>query len=152
MNKVMLIGNVGKEPQVRYLDTGICVAQISLATTEKGYTLQNGTQVPDRTEWHSVIFWRKQAEVVEKYVHKGDKLYVEGKIQSRDWADKQGVSHKVYEIMADNLELLSPKTQTPSQPVGASAPTAAPAVKPAEVTPKTPAAVTPSQNQDEYPF
>ncbi len=152
MNKVMLIGNVGKEPQVRYLDTGICVAQISLATTEKGYTLQNGTQVPDRTEWHSVIFWRKQAEVVEKYVHKGDKLYVEGKIQSRDWADKQGVSHKVYEIMADNLELLSPKAQTPSQPVGASAPAAAPAAKPAEVTPKTPAAVTPSQNQDEYPF
>ena len=152
MNKVMLIGNVGKEPQVRYLDTGICVAQISLATTEKGYTLQNGTQVPDRTEWHSVIFWRKQAEVVEKYVHKGDKLYVEGKIQSRDWADKQGVSHKVYEIMADNLELLSPKAQTPSQSVGTSAPTAAPAAKPAEVTPKTPAAVTPSQNQDEYPF
>ena len=152
MNKVMLIGNVGKEPQVRYLDTGICVAQISLATTEKGYTLQNGTQVPDRTEWHSVIFWRKQAEVVEKYVHKGDKLYVEGKIQSRDWADKQGVSHKVYEIMADNLELLSSKTQTPSQPVGASAPAAASAAKPAEVTPKTPAAVTPSQNQDEYPF
>ena len=152
MNKVMLIGNVGKEPQVRYLDTGICVAQISLATTEKGYTLQNGTQVPDRTEWHSVIFWRKQAEVVEKYVHKGDKLYVEGKIQSRDWADKQGVSHKVYEIMADNLELLSPKAQTPSQPVGTSAPTAASAAKPAEVTPKTPAAVTPSQNQDEYPF
>lgn len=152
MNKVMLIGNVGKEPQVRYLDTGICVAQISLATTEKGYTLQNGTQVPDRTEWHSVIFWRKQAEVVEKYVHKGDKLYVEGKIQSRDWADKQGVSHKVYEIMADNLELLSSKTQTPSQPVGTSAPMAAPAAKPVEVTPKTPAAVTPSQNQDEYPF
>ena len=152
MNKVMLIGNVGKEPQVRYLDTGICVAQISLATTEKGYTLQNGTQVPDRTEWHSVIFWRKQAEVVEKYVHKGDKLYVEGKIQSRDWADKQGISHKVYEIMAENLELLSPKSQAPAQPVSASAPAAASAAKPAEVTPQTPAAVTPSQNQDEYPF
>src|SRR5574344_1894794 len=110
MNKVMLIGNVGADPQVKYLDAGVCVAQISLATTEKGYTLQNGTQVPDRTEWHTVIFWRKQAEVVEKYVHKGDKLYVEGKIQTRDWTDKQGASHKITEIMADSLELLTPKS------------------------------------------
>jgi len=154
MNKVMLIGHVGAEPQVRYLDTGICVAQIRLATTEKGYTLQNGTQVPDRTEWHSVIFWRKQAEVVEKFVHKGDKLYVEGKIQSRDWADKQGISHKVYEIMADNLELLSSKAQAPAQPSAPIAQGAAPVaeVKPTEVKPQTPAAVTPSENKDEYPF
>jgi len=152
MNKVMLIGNVGKDPQVRYLDTGVCVAQVNLATTEKGYTLPNGTQVPDRTEWHTVIFWRKSAEIVEKYVHKGDKLYVEGKIQSRDWADKQGVSHKVYEIMAENLELLSPKGQGSAQP--AAGPAARPVVeaKPAEVTPQTPAAVTPSQNNNEYPF
>jgi len=109
MNKVMLIGNVGADPQVKYLEQGVCVAQIRLATTERGYTLQNGTQVPDRTEWHTCIFWRKQAEVVEKYVHKGDKLYVEGKIQSRDWVDRQGVSRRVTEIMCDNLELLSPK-------------------------------------------
>ena len=74
MNTVMLIGNVGKDPIVRYLDNGVCVASVSLATTERGYTLQNGTQVPDRTEWHSLIFWRKQAETVEKFVHKGDKL------------------------------------------------------------------------------
>ena len=75
MNKVMLIGNVGKDPEVRYVDQGQPVARLSLATTERGYTLQNGTQVPDRTEWHSVICWHKLAEIVERFVHKGDKLY-----------------------------------------------------------------------------
>ena len=72
VNKVILLGNVGQEPNVRYLDTGVCVATLSLATTERGYTLQNGTQVPDRTEWHNIILWNKLAETVEKYVHKGD--------------------------------------------------------------------------------
>ena len=74
MNKVILIGNVGADPQVKYLDQGVCVAQLRLATTERGYTLQNGTQVPERTEWHNCVFWRKQAEVVEKdlWVQKGD--------------------------------------------------------------------------------
>ncbi len=141
MNKVMLIGNVGAEPQVKYLDQGVCVAQVRLATTERGYTLQNGTQVPDRTEWHTCIFWRKQAEVVEKYVHKGDKLYVEGKIQSRDWTDKQGISRKTVEIMADNLELLSPKPQSAQQPS-----------QTAQSVQETPAVVTPQENNDVYPF
>lgn len=81
MNKVMLIGNVGKEPDVRYYDRDQAVATLSLATTERGYTLQNGTQVPDRTEWHNLVFYRNLAKVVEKYVHKGDKLFVEGKYE-----------------------------------------------------------------------
>ena len=139
MNKVMLIGNVGADPQVKYLDQGVCVAQVRLATTERGYTLQNGTQVPDRTEWHTCIFWRKQGEIVEKYVHKGDKLYVEGKIQSRDWTDRQGISRKTVEIMVDNMELLSPK------PVEQSAPQQS-------AQPETPAATTPSENDGNYPF
>lgn len=137
MNKVMLIGNVGADPQVKYLDQGVCVAQVRLATTERGYTLQNGTQVPDRTEWHTCIFWRKQAEVVEKYVHKGDKLYVEGKIQSRDWTDRQGISRKAVEIMVDNMELLSPKPA---------------ASTPAEEQPVQEQPVTPSENDGNYPF
>ena len=115
LNKVMLIGNVGQEPVVRYLDTGVCVATFSLATTERGYTLQNGTQVPERTEWHNIVVWRKQAEYVEKYIHKGDRLYVEGKIQSRSYDDKQGVRRYVVEIMTENIELLSsrqPQTQS----------------------------------------
>ena len=83
MNKVMLIGNVGKEPDVRYYDRDQAVATLSLATTERGYTLQNGTQVPDRTEWHNLVFYRNLAKVVEKYVHKGDKLFVERKIRTK---------------------------------------------------------------------
>ena len=100
MNKVMLIGNVGKEPDVRYYEADQAVAQIALATTERGYTLQNGTQVPDRTDWHNVIFYRGLAKVVEKYVHKGDKLY----------DDKKGMRRYVTEIYADNMELLTPRS------------------------------------------
>lgn len=112
MNKVMLIGNVGKDPEVRYVDQGMAVARISLATTERGYTLQNGTQVPDHTDWHYVIFWKRLAEIVEKYVHKGDKLYVEGRIRYTTYDDKQGQRRYATEIWADNLELLSPKPAT----------------------------------------
>ncbi|MBQ2002117.1 MAG: single-stranded DNA-binding protein [Bacteroidaceae bacterium] len=120
LNKVMLIGNVGQEPVVRYLDSGVCVATFSLATTERGYTLQNGTQVPERTEWHNIVVWRKQAEFVEKYVHKGDKLYVEGKIQSRSYDDKQGVRRYVVEIMTEMVDLLtSRQTSAQQQPTAA---------------------------------
>lgn len=154
MNKVMLIGNVGSEPQVKYLEAGLCVAQVRLATTERGYTLPNGTQVPDRTEWHNLVFWRKQAEVVEKYVHKGDKIYVEGKIQGRTWDDKQGIQHKQIDIVVDALELLSPKrneqaeaatTANPARTTAAQQPT----IKPRPVTPP---AIAPEDNDNEYPF
>lgn len=110
MNKVMLIGNVGKEPDVRYYDRDTAVAILSLATTERGYILQNGTQVPDRTEWHNVVLYKGLAKVVEKYVHKGDKLFVEGKIRSRSYDDKNGVKRYVTEIVAENMEMLSPKS------------------------------------------
>ena len=118
MNKVMLIGNVGQDPEVRYVDQGVAVARVGLATTERGYTLQNGTQVPDHTDWHNVILWRKLAEIVEKYVHKGDKLYIEGRIRYTTYDDKQGQRRYATEIWADNLELLSPKsTSSVEQPV-----------------------------------
>ena len=91
LNKVMLIGNVGAEPEVRYVEQGVAVGSLRLATTERGYTLQNGTQVPERTEWHNVVVWRKQAEFVEKYVHKGDKLYIEGQLRTRNYDDRNGV-------------------------------------------------------------
>lgn len=110
MNKVLLIGNVGKEPDVRYYEADQAVAQVSLATTEKGYTLPNGTQIPDRTEWHNLVFYRSLAKIVEKYVHKGDKLYVEGKIRYRFYDDKQGKRRFVTEIYVDNMELLTPKS------------------------------------------
>jgi single-strand DNA-binding protein len=116
MNKVMLIGNVGKEPEVRYVDQGQPVARITLATTERGYTLQNGTQVPDRTEWHNIIFWRRLAEIVEHYVHKGDKLYIEGRIHYASYDDKQGKRQYYTEIWADNMELLTPKASSTANP------------------------------------
>ncbi len=105
----MLIGNVGVDPEVRYVDAGVCVASVRLATTERGYRLKNGTEVPDHTEWHTVVLWRQLAETVEKYVHKGDKLYVEGKIHTRSYDDHNGVKRYVTEVWADALELLSPK-------------------------------------------
>ena len=112
MNKVMLIGNVGKDPEVRYYEADTAVAQVSLATTERGYTLQNGTKVPDRTDWHTVVFWKSLAKAVEKYVHKGDKLFVEGKVRYRSYDDKQGKRQYVTEIWADSLELLTPRAQS----------------------------------------
>lgn len=108
VNKVILLGNVGKEPEVRMAGEHK-VATFSVATTERGYTLQNGTQVPERTEWHNVVAWKGLAEIIEKYVHKGDKLYIEGKIKTRSYDDKNGVKRYVTEIFADNIEMLSSK-------------------------------------------
>lgn len=105
----MLIGNVGKEPDVRYYDTDQAVAQFPLATTERGYTLQNGTKVPDHTDWHNLVVWRGLAKVVEKHVHKGDKLYVEGRIRYRSYDDPKGQRRYVTEILVENMELLNPK-------------------------------------------
>ena len=129
----MLIGNVGQEPEVRYVDQGVAVARVRLATTERGYTLQNGTQVPEHTDWHNVILWRRLAEVVEKYVHKGDKLYIEGRIRYTTYDDKQGQKRYATEIWADNMEMLSPKANTPAgQSEMASEPAPASQVAPEE--------------------
>lgn len=106
VNKVILIGNVGKDPEVRYFDNGASVASFTLATTERGYTAPNGTQIPDRTEWHNIVCWRGLAKVVEQYVKKGTQLYIEGKIRSRSYDDQQGIKRYVTEIFADNMELL----------------------------------------------
>ena len=109
MNKVMLIGNVGREPEVRYFDHDQAVARISLATTERGYTLANGTEVPDHTDWHTVILYRKLAKTVEEYVHTGDKLYIEGRLRYRSYVDQSGQRKDLTEIQADSMEMLTPK-------------------------------------------
>ncbi|MGI6242588.1 MAG: single-stranded DNA-binding protein [Prevotella sp.] len=111
MNKVMLIGNVGKEPDVRYYDADQAVAKVALATSERGYTLKNGTQVPDRTDWHNLVFYRQLAKIVEQYVHKGDKLYIEGRLRYNTYDDQRGKRHYITEIFVDNMEMLSPKTK-----------------------------------------
>lgn len=131
MNKVMLIGNVGADPDVRMMpDNVTMVAQVRLATTRRGYTKQNGQQVPDKTTWHTCIFWRKLAETVQKYVHKGDKLFVEGEYESRELVDKDNPNNKriLYEVNVSNLEMLTPKNaQAAPAPSPAPMPMAPPA-------------------------
>lgn len=128
VNKVILIGNVGKDPDVRYLDSGVAVATFSLATTERGYTLANGTQVPERTEWHNIVLWRGLAQTAEKYVRKGDKLFIEGKIKSRSYDDQNGIKRTIVEIFADNMEMLTPRGTGQNQSA-APQPAAQPAVQ-----------------------
>ncbi len=117
----MLIGYVGKDPDVRYYDADQAVAQFSLATTERGYVLQNGTKVPDHTDWHTVLAWSGLAKIVEKYVHKGDRLYIEGRIRYRSYDDHKGQRRYVTEVLAENMELLSPKVN--AQEMGNGVPT-----------------------------
>ena len=105
MNKVMLIGNVGQEPEVRYVDQGVAVARIRMATTERGYTMQNGTQVPDVTEWHSVVLWRNLAEWAQQNLRKSMKVYVEGKLKTRAW-EKDGQIRRKTEVIAENIQIL----------------------------------------------
>ena len=119
VNRVILIGNVGQDPRVKYFDTGSAVATFPLATTDRGYTLANGTQIPERTEWHNIVASNRLAEIVDKYVHKGDKLYLEGKIRTRSYSDQSGAMRYITEIYVENMEMLSPKGANPG--AGASA-------------------------------
>jgi len=135
VNKVILVGNVGKDPEVRYLDKNVAVANFTLATTERGFTMQNGTQVPERTEWHNIVAWRGLAEIAEKYIRKGSQLYIEGKIQTRSW-EKDGIKRYTTEIYAENLQLLGKKSETgESHAPGASPAHAAPVPEEAPLPP-----------------
>jgi len=108
INKVILVGNVGKDPEVRYSASGTPVANFSLATNEKFKDRHGEWQ--ERTEWHSVVVWKRLAEVVGEYVAKGSKVYVEGKIQTSSWEDRQSGERKYRtEIVARDLQLLSPR-------------------------------------------
>ena len=109
VNKAFILGRVGKDPQVTHV-SNVKKAAFSMATTDRGYTKQDGTQVPDRTEWHNIVAWRGLAEICEKYVHKGDLLYIEGKIQTRSWDGENGQKHYITEIVAEVVELF-PKSQ-----------------------------------------
>ncbi len=114
VNKVILVGNVGKDPEVRYLEKNVAVANFTLATTERAYSTQNGTQVPERTEWHNIVAWRGLAELAEKYIRKGGQLYIEGKIQTRSW-EKEGIKRYTTEIYADTIQLLGKKPESTEQ-------------------------------------
>lgn len=109
VNKVIIVGNVGQEPDIRYVESNVCVANLTVATTEKGYTLANGTKSPDRTEWHNIVAWRATAQYIEKYVKKGDLVYIEGKLRTRTWNDKSGIQRYITEIYTDTFMVLNSK-------------------------------------------
>tara|TARA_B100001142_G_scaffold294712_1_gene315111 strand:+ start:437 stop:859 length:423 start_codon:yes stop_codon:yes gene_type:complete len=108
VNKVILIGNLGKDPEVRHLDNGVAVANFSLATTES-YTNKQGERV-NQTEWHNIVLWRGLADVAEKYLKKGNSVYVEGKISTRKWEDKEGNTRYSTDIIADKMTMLGSKS------------------------------------------
>ena len=112
VNKVILVGNVGKDPEVRHLDTGVAVANFPLATSES-YTAKNGEKVTT-TEWHNIVLWRGLAEVAEKYVTKGRQLYIEGRIRTRNYDDKDGVKRYITEIYGDTMQMLGSKSDDKS--------------------------------------
>ena len=122
LNKVMLIGNVGNDPEIRYLDSNpqspqgnAKVASFRLATTER-YRDRNG-ETRENTEWHNIVAWRSNADLVEKFVHKGSQIYVEGKLRTRQWQDQTGNKRFTTEVQADNIQLLGKRPDAPqSQP------------------------------------
>ena len=106
VNKVILLGNVGRDPDVRYPSQGQTVASFPLATSDRAYTTSSGTQVPERTEWHNIVMWGRNAEVAEKYIRKGTRLYVEGRLRTRNYEDKNKIKRYVTEIIVETFEML----------------------------------------------
>lgn len=113
VNKVILIGNAGKEPEYKLLQDGTPVARLTIATTES-HRLKNG-DVQSRTEWHSIIVWRGLANLAQKYIHKGSHLYIEGKLRNRQYEDKDGRKKYITEVIADQVILLDKKLKETEQ-------------------------------------
>ncbi|MDR0983279.1 MAG: single-stranded DNA-binding protein [Culturomica sp.] len=113
VNKVILIGNVGADPEVKFLDGGVAVTTVRLATSET-YKNKNGEKV-EQTEWHNVVLWRGLAEIAEKYIKKGMKLYIEGRLRTRSWDDQSGNKRFTTEIYADSMQILTWKQEGNSE-------------------------------------
>ena len=108
VNKVILLGHVGRDPEVRRMDNNLTMARFTLATTERWNKDGNRTE---HTEWHNIVMWRGLAEVAEKYVRKGSMLYIEGRFRSRSYDDKDGIKRYTTEILADSMNLIGPRTE-----------------------------------------
>lgn len=139
VNKAILIGNLGKDPELRYTPGGQAVASFSLATSEKWRDKDGVLQ--DKTEWHNIVVWGRQAETAKEYLAKGRQVYVEGRIQTRSWEDKDGNKRYTTEIVAQRLQFLGAREQAPGAvPAGA------------EATPEAPPAGDLSGEDDDLPF
>ena len=148
VNKVILVGNVGIDPEVRTTESGVKVARVRLATAERIYDRQNN-ETKELTEWHTITLWRGLADVVDRYVRKGSQLYIEGRLRTREWVDKDNIKRYTTEILADEMKLLGRRSDNMPQG-GGSAPqaaAAAPQPKPAQVD--VPAA---ADDPDDLPF
>jgi len=113
INKVILVGNLGKDPEVRYLEGGTAVANFSIATSESFRDKVSGER-KTITEWHNIVVWRGLAEIAEKYLKKGNQVYIEGKLKTRQWQDKDGNNRYITEVIADNLQMLGKKEDNSS--------------------------------------
>ncbi len=115
VNKVILIGNLGRDPELRYTSSGVPVATFTLATSEEWKDKNTGNK-QEHTEWHRIVAWRRLGEICGEYLHKGSKVYVEGKLRTRAWEDREGNTRYTTEIVAQNLQILSPPQQTETLP------------------------------------
>lgn len=115
VNKVIIVGNLGQEPDTRYMPSGSAVTNISVATNESYKDKNSGEQV-DRTEWHRVAFFNRLAEIAGEYLHKGSQVYVEGRLRTRKWQDKDGHDRYTTEIIADQMQMLGGRGGSPDAP------------------------------------
>ena len=113
VNKVILVGNLGRDPEIRTLESGVKVARFSVATTES-YNDRNTGQRVDQTEWHNIVLWRGLAEIAEKYLRKGNQVYIEGKLQTRSYQDKDGITKYSTEIVGQSMNMLGGRTSAES--------------------------------------
>lgn len=156
INKVILLGNVGQDPEVRTLETGVKVARLRLATTERIFNRQSN-ETTEHTEWHTITLWRGLADVVDKYVRKGAQIYVEGRIRSREW-EKDGAKHYAIEIVADEMKLLGRRQEGAPQggyqqtPQPAYQQPAQPAYQQPAPAPMPAAPAMPADDPDDLPF
>ena len=149
VNKVILVGNLGKDPEVKYLESGIPLARFSVATSET-YKDRTSGERKTNTEWHNVVLWRGLAEVAEKYLKKGSQIYVEGKLRTRSWEDQAGVTKYTTEIVGDTMTMLGGKSEGNSGPP---MPSAEPAGQnQAQQKQAKPADLTPDDSEDDLPF
>lgn len=158
INKVILVGNVGLDPEVRTTESGVKVARLRLATSER-YTDRQSGERKELTEWHTITLWRGLADIVDRYVHKGSQLYIEGRLRTREWTDKDNIKRYTTEILADNMQLLGSRSDAQQNVASAPQPVAQGGyqqpVQPAYQQPATTQTVTipaPQDDPDDLPF